>query len=121
MKKNIIVTLLLVALAFELGQRVYAQSGQVIFLGAISGTTAAANCGTPTTPSLCVVGDGVWIWQSGASSWVKITTGAAAGVLKVQGTLPGATGNVQLTCIFPATMGSFTAGTNTSVQFGTIN
>jgi len=50
--------------------RVHAQSGQVVFLGAAAGTTLAANCpATPTTPSICVVGSAVYIWQSSTTGW----------------------------------------------------
>ena len=57
--------------------KVHAQSGNVIFFGAISGTTKAVNCpATPTTPSLCVVGDGVWIWQNSTSGWTLGSAGS---------------------------------------------
>ena len=102
---------------------VKAQTGSVIFLGAQPSTTKAVNCpAVPATPSECVVGDGVWIWQNATIGWcqpgiscpapataavtsVTVNGGAAqtgavlltippAGVQKVNGTAPGATGNV---------------------------
>lgn len=58
---------------------VKAQSGAVNFLGANSGTTLALNCPTiPATPSICVVGDGVWLWQSATLGWYKPSAGVAA-------------------------------------------
>lgn len=80
MINKIIVTLLALILLMQIGSKVYAQSGQVIIFSAVPGTTAAANCGVPTTPSECVVGDGVWIWQAGATAWAKpLTTAPASG------------------------------------------
>lgn len=88
-----------------------AQSGQVIFLGATSGTTLAANCpAAPATPSVCVVGDGVWNWQSAATGWFKAAPPAAAGVASISvngGTAQ--TGAVALTIPTTATTtGTFT-------------
>lgn len=78
---------------------VHAQSGPVNFLGAIAGTTKAVNCGTPTTPSMCIVGDGVWIWQNAAQGWflaapAPVVGPVSTGVQKVNGIAPDSTGNV---------------------------
>lgn len=83
MKRVIIgVVILFVGLALSLQHPAQAQSGNVIYLGAVIGTTKAANCGTPTTPSLCIVGDGVWVWQS--NGWFLIQP-PAVGVTSVNG------------------------------------
>jgi len=67
--------------------RVRAQSGNVVFIGATSGTTLSANCpATPTTPSLCVVGGGVYVWQSSTTGWFLPQPASA-----VSGTLTGIT------------------------------
>jgi len=66
--------------------RTQAQTGSVQFLGAASGTTLAANCpATPATPSVCVVGGGVYIYQSSATGWfLPQPQGASSAVTSVQ-------------------------------------
>ena len=89
MKKNFILGLtmgIFLSLAFFAGITVHAQSGQVQFLGAASGTTLAANCPTtPTTPSICVVGGGVYIWQSSTTGWFLPGPPTASGVTSFNG------------------------------------
>lgn len=113
---------LLLASAFIAGAS-YAQSGSVNFLGSIAGTTNAANCGTPVTPSLCVVGNGVWIWQSAATGWFLPTppVPATGGVKTVQGIAPGANGDVDLKCqvVFPSMQATFSGGVSTSASIST--
>jgi hypothetical protein len=84
MKNNtaiICLTIIASAFLFFASHLVQAQSGSVIFLGATPGTTLAANCpAAPPTPSVCTVGDGVWIWESSTTGWYKpavpgVTTG----------------------------------------------
>lgn len=59
-----------------------AQSGNVLFFGAVSGTTLAANCPTaPATPSVCIVGDGAWVWQSSTTGWQQIGAGGTSGAV----------------------------------------
>jgi hypothetical protein len=83
--KKLVVTLLALIFAWQVGSTVYAQSGSVNFIGSIAGTTMAANCGSPTTPSLCIVSDGVWVMQAGSTAWAKIGSGSAP-TLTLQGT-----------------------------------
>ena len=71
--------LLLASILIFVSHGVKAQSGNVIYLGATAGTTLAANCpAIPTAPSICVVGDGVWLWQSATLGWYKPSAGVAA-------------------------------------------
>jgi hypothetical protein len=91
MKMRIVITLLALIFVWQVGSTVYAQSGNVNFIGSIAGTTMTANCGAPTTPSLCIVGDGVWVMQAGSTTWAKIGGGAVSPTLTLQGvtkTLP---------------------------------
>lgn len=118
---KIILLVLLTALLTTQFERVFAQSGNVIFLGAISGTTTA-NCGTPSLPALCIVATGVYVCPnstgcSTAASWIALGTAAATGVQKVNGVSPGATGDVTIGCAvpIPSSTGSFTAGTSTTL------
>ena len=85
--------------------RTQAQTGSVQFLGAASGTTLSANCpATPSTPSICVVGGGVYIYQSTTTGWfLPQPASTSAGVLKVNGVSPGSTGNVTVGCTTPQT------------------
>lgn len=46
-------------------------------IGSVAGSTLA-NCGTPTTPAICVVAAGVYVWQSAAAGWTLIGTSAPA-------------------------------------------
>lgn len=112
MKNTIVICLIAILLVvlFFIGT-VKAQTGQVVFLGATSGTTLAANCpATPTTPSVCVVGDGMWVWQSSTTGWFKPVPAAApvAGVQKVNGVAPGTTGNVTVSCADSAPVATVT-------------
>ena len=78
----------LVLLFFLLGVGVlYAQTGSVVWFTATAGTTLAGNCPTaPANPSLCLVGDGFWVWQNAASGWYKpLATAPAGGVTSVNG------------------------------------
>lgn len=61
----VIVVLALIAIRSARGQ-----SGNANFIGSIPGTTVA-NCGTPTSPSVCSVATGVYIWQSPATGWFQ--------------------------------------------------
>jgi hypothetical protein len=72
MKKYAVVVAIniLLIVAFMAGA-IYAQSGAVNFMGSMPGTTKAANCGTPTSPSICAVGDGIWIWQNATIGWCQ--------------------------------------------------
>lgn len=53
-----------------------AQTMPVVLLVAPAGTTIA-NCGTPTTPSLCAVGTGIYVWQNATQGWFLIAPPAA--------------------------------------------
>jgi len=76
--------LLASALLYLSVRPVEAQTGNIIFLGATTGTTLAANCpAAPTTPSECVVGDGVWIWESSTTGWFKPTASLTGGVTQI--------------------------------------
>lgn len=80
---RLVVAIVLAVLVLYGHDRVKAQSGQVVFLGATAGTTLAANCPTtPATPSVCVVGGGVYAWQTAAQGWFLLAppTAAVAGV-----------------------------------------
>lgn len=96
MTRNIllaVIACLCLFIAFQAGH-VYAQSGAVIYLQSTAGTTLT-NCGTPATPSICVVGSGVAIWQNSTDGWfVPQKSTAVASVQKVNGISPDATGNV---------------------------
>ena len=90
MRKGFVIGLftgIVVVVAFLAGVGVAkAQNGQIVFLGATSGTTLAANCpATPATPSQCVVGDGVWIWQNSTQGWFKAGPPTASGVVSFNG------------------------------------
>jgi len=82
MKARLTIAIMLAALVLYGHDRVKAQTGQIVFLGATTGTTLAANCpAAPTTPSMCVAGDGVWQWQSATTGWYKSAAAVAtAGV-----------------------------------------
>jgi hypothetical protein len=72
-----------IAVMFSHLPSVRAQTGQVIFMSASSGTTVA-NCGTPTLPSICGVATGWFVWQNPTSGWVLIpTTAGTSGVTSV--------------------------------------
>ena len=63
-----------------------AQVSPVIFIGASSGTTLAANCpATPATPSLCLVGNGVYAWQNSTTGWFPLAPATSAGVTSFNG------------------------------------
>ena len=111
-------TLLLLVILFDIGSRVvYAQSNGANFIGSLSGTTVT-NCGTPTTPSLCSVGTGVFIWQNSTTGWFLLTPPGAAGVQTVNGAKPGTSGNVTVAC----SSGGFAAeAAAPSVSGGTIS
>lgn len=97
MTKLLGTALLLLAL-FDIGSRVvYAQSNGANFIGSLSGTTVT-NCGTPTTPSFCAVGTGVFIWQKATTGWFLVAPPGASGVQTVNGVKPGTTGNVTVAC-----------------------
>lgn len=83
----VVIACLCLFIAFQAGH-VYAQSGAVIYLQSTAGTTLAANCGTPATPSICVVGSGVAIWQNSTDGWFtpqKSTAVAGVTSLSVNG------------------------------------
>jgi hypothetical protein len=87
MKARLVIALALAALVLYGHDRVRAQTGQIVFLGATAGTTLAANCpATPTTPSICVVGAGVYVWQTAAQGWFLLAPPTAtAGVTSWNG------------------------------------
>lgn len=127
MKNKVWFTLNLILMLAIIGlQSVKAQNPSGEF--AVASTFSLANCETGAVAGFtmfCPTGTGqVYYCLSNCSSaagWVLV--GGATGVQKVQGTSPGATGNVSLTCTvpFPATMATFTAGTSTSAQFAASN
>jgi hypothetical protein len=88
----------------------------------VTGTFANCPAVVAGTTQYCFSTTGISESISGAA-WVPVGTGVASAVQKVQGTLPGSTGNVSLSCTasFPATMGTFTSGTSTSVQVPTLS
>lgn len=50
----------------------HAQTGNVVFFTSTAGTTKAVNCPTsPSGPSMCLVGDGFWIWQNATIGWCQ--------------------------------------------------
>lgn len=108
--------------------RVHAQSGNVLFLGAVSGTTVS-NCGTPTLPAECIVATGVYVCPnatgcSASTQWVLLPgSSTTTGVQKVNSTSPGATGNVTVGCTvaIPASTATFTAGSSTSATIPSQN
>lgn len=53
-------------------------TGLANFLGSVPNTTLT-NCGTPTTPSLCSVATGVYVWQNATSGWVLVGSAGATG------------------------------------------
>lgn len=74
-------TALLLLVLFDIGSRVvYAQSNGANFIGSLSGTTVT-NCGTPTTPSFCAVGTGVFIWQNATTGWFLVAPPAGGSFL----------------------------------------
>lgn len=93
--------LLLAGILIFVSHGVKAQSGNVIYLGAMAGTTLAANCpAIPAVPSVCVVGDGVWLWQSATLGWYKPSAGVAiTGVTSVTANGIKLTGDVILPTI----------------------
>lgn len=142
MKKNlnaillsVVIVLLSICIGLQLSARhVHAQSGNVIYLQAVAGTSLAANCAVaPSTPAHCLVADGDWTWQSATATpatatsaaipggWYKATNslGGGTGTVKtVNGVAPGTTGNVSVNCAdtMPATTAPVTfTGTSPSV------
>jgi hypothetical protein len=102
MAKKVIAVLLTLSVVLIVGHfKAQAQSGAVAFLGAAPGTTLASNCpASPTTPSICVVAGGVYLWQSSSTGWFlpQPASIAVVGVQKINGVAPGSTGNVTLAC-----------------------
>jgi hypothetical protein len=96
MKNRMLFATFVIVLLCAVALALHAQSGQIIYFGATAGTTKAANCGTPTVPSLCLAGDGFWIWQNSTQGWFLAAppsqpTGV---VLSVNAIKPDSTGNV---------------------------
>lgn len=57
----------------------HAQTGNVVWFTSTAGTTKALNCpAAPAGPSVCLVGDGFWVWQSSASGWFLASPPSAA-------------------------------------------
>jgi hypothetical protein len=99
MKKFIgCVTLVVMLVLSLLVLPVPAQAPPVDLISAPAGSTLT-NCGTPTSPSLCLVSSGVYAWQNATQGWFLLAPAvASAGVQKVNGVAPGSTGNVTLSC-----------------------
>lgn len=75
-----------------------AQTSPVALISAPSGSTLT-NCGTPTVPSVCVVGTGVYVWQNSTTGWfLPAPISSTSAVQKVNGIAPGSTGNVTVSC-----------------------
>lgn len=94
---------------------------------AVDPASTLANCGITVAQAAtaqtwqCFTGDGKLYTcvkcSSSPGTFVPASFGGSvAGVQKVQGVAPGATGNVQLNCTlgFPATAASFSAGNSTT-------
>jgi hypothetical protein len=101
-----LVAVLLVIIIFLTGgligsllRPVHAQTGPVVVYTAPAGSTIT-NCGTPTLPSWCLVATGFFVWNNATQGWFSpaATVTGVAGVQKVNGVAPGATGNVTVSC-----------------------
>jgi hypothetical protein len=86
----------------------------------VTGTFANCPAVVAGTTQYCFSTTGISESISGAA-WVPVGGAAATGVQKVQGVLPGATGNVSVSCTasFPSMSASFSAGTSTTAQVPT--
>lgn len=64
--------IVIVVAAFFLGSMLRSQTPPV---NLISGnpTSTQTNCGTPATPSICIVGTGVFVWQNSTQGWFLVT------------------------------------------------
>jgi hypothetical protein len=117
MKKITVVVFVLVALLIGGFIRSMAQSMPVVLISAPSGSTLT-NCGSPTVPSFCVVGTGVYAWQNAVQGWFLVAAASATGVQKVNGVAPGSTGNVTVSCASAApsiTVTGTTVGSGTTL------
>jgi hypothetical protein len=75
LKATIIVLALIIA--FCVGT-ISAQNGKVTQFWAVPGSTVA-DCGTPTTPSTCLVGSNFIIWQNATDGWFAPQKAGAVG------------------------------------------
>jgi hypothetical protein len=67
---NRLTATIILVLALALAGTLSAQTGSVVYFTSTAGTTKAANCPTtPTGPSMCLVGDGFWVWQNATTGW----------------------------------------------------
>lgn len=81
---------LILLLVLVVAGTVSAQTGSVVWFTSTAGTTLAANCpATPANPSICLVGNGFYIWQNATIGWCQpgiscpAPTPAAAGVTSI--------------------------------------
>jgi len=59
-----------------------AQTPPVSLISAPTGSSLT-NCGTPSTPSLCIVSTGVYVWTNATAGWVQIGITTVAGVTSI--------------------------------------
>lgn len=75
-------------------------------------------CPTPSTGyvGVCITPAGPYFITSAGVATNLMPSGGAAGVLNIDGVVPGSTGTITLTCAgaFPATEAAFAAGDNTT-------
>ena len=64
--------ILLLVAAFFLGSMLRSQTPPVALISGAS-TSTQTNCGTPATPSICVVGTGVFVWQNATQGWFLVS------------------------------------------------
>lgn len=101
--------ILLLAGAFLLGSMLWSQTPPVALISGAT-TSTLTNCGTPTTPSICIVGTGVYVWQNATQGWFLIAPPAAGGIasITVNGGTPLTGPNVALTIPTKATSSTTT-------------
>lgn len=95
--KGIFCIAVLCVLVLDVHDRVQAQTPVAATL---QGSAAHTTCITPVAGQyfLCLATDGIWVSNNGAAYFQLLAAGATAGVQKVNGVAPGATGNVTVSC-----------------------